>query len=404
MDQGKPPTNAFPVYLAGLASWFVPLGIQMVLFPWLVAVVLHMDAFAVGVAQAAVMAPSLLFLPLGGLVADRGNARRLLLYYHLIYALPPLALALVLWSDGLSYPLLIAYGIAAGAIGAFAIPTRDALLPVVAPKGGLPKAVALATALQFGGQLLGIACASTADRFGAAPLLLLHSGMVLAGCIFVRRLPDPPPHPKTEHPGFWRSIGEGVSAAAKSDQIWPVLLLNFGVGIFYVGPFMAVLPLAIRDHYAGGAAELAYMNLAFWAATIAASMALAGLARRFTLRGRLIGGAVLVGAIVLLLLAMLPPFPVFLALIFVWGLGAGITMTQSRTVVQIVAPATHRARLMSLFQLGLSGGGPIGAFLTGTICSIWGLKAALLIPALAMLLLIAIVLLRSRLWSMRTVE
>jgi predicted MFS family arabinose efflux permease len=228
--------------------------------------------------------------------------------------------------------------------------------------------------------------------------------MVLAGCIFVRRLPDPPPHPKTEHPGFWRSIGEGVSAAAKSDQIWPVLLLNFGVGIFYVGPFMAVLPLAIRDHYAGGAAELAYMNLAFWAATIAASMALAGLARRFTLRGRLIGGAVLVGAIVLLLLAMLPPFPAFLALIFVWGLGAGITMTQSRTVVQIVAPATHRARLMSLFQLGLSGGGPIGAFLTGTICSIWGLKAALLIPALAMLLLIAIVLLRSRLWSMRTVE
>ena len=404
MEQGKTPPSPFPVYLAGLASWFVPLGIQMVLFPWLVAVVLHMDAFAVGVAQAALMAPSLLFLPLGGLMADRGNARQLLLRYHLIYALPPLALALVLWSDGLSYPLLIVYGIAVGAIGAFAIPTRDALLPVMAPKGGLPRAVALATALQFGGQLLGIACASTADRFGALPLLLLHSGMVLAGCIFVRRLPDPPPHPKSAHPGFWRSIGEGVSAAAKSDQIWPVMLLNFGVGIFYVGPFMAVLPLAIRDHYAGGAAELSYMNLAFWAATIVASMALAGLGRRFTLRGRLIGCAVLTGAVILLLLATLPPFPVFLALIFVWGIGAGITMTQSRTVVQIVAPATHRARLMSLFQLGLSGGGPIGALLTGTICSVWGLEAALLIGGIAMLLMIAIVLLRSRLWSMRTVE
>lgn len=404
MEQGKTPPGPFPVYLAGLASWFVPLGIQMVLFPWLVAVVLHMDAFAVGIAQAALMAPSLLFLPLGGLMADRGNARRLLLRYHLIYALPPLALALVLWSDGLSYPLLIVYGIAVGAIGAFAIPTRDALLPVMAPKGGLPRAVALATALQFGGQLLGIACASTADRFGALPLLLLHSGMVLAGCIFVRRLPDPPPHPKSAHPGFWRSIGEGVSAAAKSDQIWPVMLLNFGVGIFYVGPFMAVLPLAIRDHYAGGAAELSYMNLAFWAATIVASMALAGLGRRFTLRGRLIGCAVLTGAVILLLLATLPPFPVFLALIFVWGIGAGITMTQSRTVVQIVAPATHRARLMSLFQLGLSGGGPIGALLTGTICSVWGLEAALLIGGIAMLLMIAIVLLRSRLWSMRTVE
>jgi MFS family permease len=192
--------------------------------------------------------------------------------------------------------------------------------------------------------------------------------------------------------------------AAKSDQIWPVLLINFGVGIFYVGPFMAVLPLAVRDNYAGGALELSYVNLAFWAATIVASMALVGLARRLTLRGRLIGVSVSFGALILMALSTLPPFPVFVALNFVWGLGAGITMTQSRTVVQIVAPPTHRARLMSLFQLGLGGGGPIGAFLAGTICSLWGLKAAMLLPAMAMLLLIAVVLIRSRLWTMRTVE
>lgn len=376
----------------------------MVLFPWLVAVVLHMDAFAVGVAQAAIMAPSLLFLPLGGLVADRGNPRRLLLGYHILYAMPPLALALALMREGgLSYPLLIAYGVVAGSIGAFAVPTRDALLPALA-QGNLARAVALATALQFGGQLLGIAFASSADRFGPIPLLLLHAALVLLGCLAVWRLPDPPPHPPAVHPGFWRSVGEGVSAAAKSDQIWPVLLLNLGVGIFYVGPFMAVLPLIVRDNYGGGAPELAYVNLAFWAATILAAVAFAGLARRFTLRGRLIAAAVAVGALVLLALASLPPFPVFVALNFVWGLGAGITMTQSRTVIQIVAPATHRARLMSLFQLGLSGGGPIGALLTGTICSIWGLQAAMLLPAFAMMVLIAVVLARSRIWSMRTVE
>ena len=218
------------------------------------------------------------------------------------------------------------------------------------------------------------------------------------------RLPDPPPHPPAEHPGFWRSVGEGVSAAAKSDQIWPVLLLNFGVGIFYVGPFMAVLPLVVRDNYGGGAPELAYVNLAFWAATILAAVAFAALARRFTLRGRLIGVAVAAGSLVLVAMASLPSFAVFVALNFVWGLGAGITMTQSRTVIQIVAPATHRARLMSLFQLGLGGGGPIGALLTGTICSIWGLQAAMLVPAFAMMVLIAVVLARSQLWSMRTVE
>jgi len=163
--------SPFAIYLTGLGSWFVPLGIQQVLFAWLAAIVLHMDAFAVGIAQVALMAPSILFLPLGGMVADRGDARRLLLRYHVLYAVPPLVLAGVLSMGGLSYPLLIAYGLAAGSIGAFAVPTRDALLPAVAG-GNLPRAVALATALQFFGQLLGIAAASEADRIGALPLLV----------------------------------------------------------------------------------------------------------------------------------------------------------------------------------------------------------------------------------------
>ncbi len=110
------------------------------------------------------------------------------------------------------------------------------------------------------------------------------------------------------------------------------------------------------------------------------------------------------GAAILLGLSTLPPFAVFVGLNFIWGIGAGITITQSRTVVQIVAPPTHRARLMSLFQLGMSGGGPIGAFLAGSICAIWGLQAALVLPALGMLLLVGAVLVRSRLWSMQTVE
>lgn len=395
--------SAFPLYLIGLGSWFVPFGIQMVLFSWLAAIVLRMDAFSVGLAQVAVMAPGILFLPMGGMAADRGNARRLLLLYHLLYAVPPLVLGAVLAMGGLSYPLLIAYGIAAGSIGAFAVPTRDAMLPAVA-RGNLPRAVALATALQFAGQLVGIGCASQADRIGALPLLVGHASLVLLGAIAVWMLPDPPPHPPVRHPSFWRSIAEGIAEAARSEQIWPVLLLNFGIGVFYVGPFMAVLPLVVRDIYQGGAAEIAYVNLAFWAGTIVAAFAFAGLARNLTRRGRLVVGAVSLGAVILVCLALQPPFLLFNALCFVWGLGAGTTLTQGRTVLQIVAPPTHRARLMSLFQLGLGGGAPIGAFIAGTLASVLGLKLAMILPALAMVVLIGAVLAYSRIWSMRTVE
>jgi hypothetical protein len=396
-------SSAFTLYLAGLGSWFVPLGIQQVLFAWLAAIVLHMDAFAVGIAQVALMAPGILFLPMGGLVADRGNPRSLLLRYHFLYALPPLALAGVLAMGGLSYPLLIVYGLAAGSIGAFAVPTRDALLPFVA-RGNLPRAVALATALQFAGQLVGIAAASRADHVGAIPLLAVQASLVLLGGLAVWRLPDPPPHAPVEHPSFWRSILDGIAEAARSEQIWPVLLINFGIGVFYVGPFMAVLPLVVRDIYHGAAAEIASVNLAFWAGTIIAAFAFAGLARHLTRRGRLVISAVSAGAIILFLMSLHPPFLALNGLCFVWGLGAGITMTQGRTVLQIVAPPTHRARLMSLFQLGLGGGGPIGAFIAGTLADILGLKLAMVLPAIGMALLIASVLVFSRIWTMRTVE
>jgi len=59
-------------------------------------------------------------------------------------------------------------------------------------------------------------------------------------------------------------------------------------------------------------------------------------------------------------------------LCFVWGLGAGITLTQSRTVLQDRGAPTHRARLMSLFQLASAGGGPIGAFIAAALAACSG--------------------------------
>ena len=221
--------SAFAATSAGLGSWFVPLGIRWSCFPgwWpsYCAWMLSRSAWRRWPSWRRRCCSAL-----GGLAADRGNPRKLLLRYHLLYAIPPLVLAGVLARDGLSYPMLIVYGIAAGSIGAFAIPTRDALLPTVAA-GNLPRAVALATALQFGGQLIGIACASSADRIGAPPLLILQAALVLLGLLAVLRLPVPTPHPPAEHPGFWRSVSEGVSAAAKSDQIWPVLLRSASASV-----------------------------------------------------------------------------------------------------------------------------------------------------------------------------
>jgi hypothetical protein len=63
----------FRWYLGGHAAWFTSFGIQMILFPWLVAVVLQESAQRVGIAQMAVMAPAIVFMLYGGAVADRAD-------------------------------------------------------------------------------------------------------------------------------------------------------------------------------------------------------------------------------------------------------------------------------------------------------------------------------------------
>jgi hypothetical protein len=66
--------------------------------------------------------------------------------------------------------------------------------------------------------------------------------------------------------------------------------------------------------------------------------------------------------------------------------------------VQIAAPETHRARILSMFQLGLMGGAPVGSLLIGYLAAFTGPRQATVYPAAGMLLVLAGLFARSRLW------
>jgi len=61
--------SQFRWYLTANAAWFASFGVQMTLFPWLVAVALREPASRVGIAWTAMMAPAIVFMLLGGVPA-----------------------------------------------------------------------------------------------------------------------------------------------------------------------------------------------------------------------------------------------------------------------------------------------------------------------------------------------
>jgi len=370
----------------------------MVMVQWIVAEILHQPADRLGIVQMCLMGPSILFMLWGGAVADHSDTRRQLLICHGLAALPSLGLAILVITGDLSLGAMIVYGLATGTISAFAIPARDGLLARVTSLP-LPQAVAMATGAQFLFQLIGIALAIGADAIGAIPLLLLQAGIMLAGGIAVSRLPPQPPVARAHGaPVGLAMLWDGVRVVRDSPQIWPVIFLLIAVGLFYVATFMVVLPIAVRDIYGGGSARLALVNLVFWCGTIAASFAMMRLGAAMRRRGRAIICALCAGVVVLFAIATLPSFPVLLALIFCWGTGAGVTMTQGRTIVQVATPASHRSRVLALFQLGFMGGAPIGAPIIGAIARSWSLSTAMWAACAGMVCVIVLVVALSTIW------
>ncbi len=131
------------------------MGMQSVLFSWLVVGVLNAEAEWVGITQSAMMIPAVLLALPGGTLADRYDQRRLLMVLHLIASGISAGLFLAVANAWLSIPLLIAYAIGMGTVQAFVMPARDAQLSQVAGANML-RSVTGMTMTQWGMQILGI--------------------------------------------------------------------------------------------------------------------------------------------------------------------------------------------------------------------------------------------------------
>jgi MFS family permease len=384
-----PPLHpAYPWFFASASCWFAAYGAQSVLFSWLVAGELRADAAAIGTAQMAAMLPSLAFLLFGGVTADRSDRRRLLTRIYAVASGLTAGLFLLVASGALSFPLLIGFALALGTCTAFGMPARDALLSEVAGED-LLRAVTGLTLAQWGSQALGNLLGSAARWIGTAPALCIPALLFAVGTLPLRRVPARAVAPRRQGPALRQTlqeIGEGLREVARSPVLRPIMLLVAGVGIFFIGPFMVVFPLLVRDHYGGGVLQLSLVGTAFPSGVILGSLLLlarGGLRRKGRAQlAALAGGATALGCI-----SFGIPFAAMLAAVFAWGTSASVFMNAGRTLVQAAAPPTHRGRVLSVHALGFMGSAPLGALLSGFLAGALGPLLACAVCALAMLAL-----------------
>ncbi|MAE95111.1 MAG: hypothetical protein CL910_10660 [Deltaproteobacteria bacterium] len=372
-------------FTGGVASWFTAWGMNALVFSWLVVGVLEAEARYVGIAQTSTMLPSLVLLLWGGALADRLDPRRVLVALHLLATLPILALSSLIAGGGLTLGILLAYGATLGTFQAFVMPARDALLSRVSGPD-MMRAVTLMTMFQFGGQAAGTLLAGFGQPFGIELVLAVQAGILAAGAYATLRVAEGPARPRSEAPGSaLAQIREGVATVARTPNLRvPVFLVTL-VGILFIGPYLVVFPLLVRDLYHGGARELSFALMTFPIGTIVGSLAIrarGGIGRK----GLALLLALAAGATTQLVMSLGLPFPAFIAAGLVWGLGGAVFINSSRTLVQEAAPAEARGRVLAAYQVGFVGGGPVGTLLAGALAESLGPLATLAAGGGAMLL------------------
>jgi MFS family permease len=353
---------------------------------------LQASAEWVGIGQSVSALPQLILLMVGGAVADRIEPRRLLTGMHAVAALPSISLAVVIVAGRLTIGSVIAYGVAIGVINAFLMPARDSLLSRVAGTMMI-QTITLMTVVQFSAQITGTLVGGVMEWVGTPTILGLQALVLLCGVWFASRLPgveveEVPVHSTRSAKSAWHQITAGAREVAGNSALRSMGILVSCVGFFFIGPFLVVFPILVRDVYDGGAQALSVVLMLFPLGTIIGSVALR---RRGSIRRKIRTTmiALMIASILLGGIGLQGSWAWFLALTLCWGLTGSIFINLSRTVFQETATEANRARVLSIYQLGLIAGAPIGSFVAGLMSGAFGPDVAIFLGAGAMFVVVA---------------
>lgn len=385
------------LFLVANASWFFAFGMQAVVFAWLVTMVLREPAELVGWAQTAILAPGMALILLAGALADKIGADRQAMLAQGFAALAPWILISAIEQGALTYLVMVVYALCMGIAQAFVTPARDGLLNHVA-QGQVQRTVLQASLVQFVGQIFGYYLAGFADSVGATPVLVLQSLAMVVGVVafaLVRRL-QPAPR-STVQMSVVAGLVDGARTVWASRVMRVVILQNVAMACFFMGSFIVSFPLVVREVFSGSSGDLALLNT-FNALGLVVTILVMLRVGYVRFPGRALLTFQMIGSVVLAIAGLVENFMLFVAAVFVWGMCGGIAIPMARTLMQELAPAEQRSRVMSFFAFSFMGAGPLGTILNGYLAAWVGPQLAIVVSGSAMFTVALVISLATRLW------
>jgi MFS family permease len=364
----------FATLLSNFGYWA-----QQVAEPWLL-LQLGSSAFVIGLDAFMLDAPQWVLTIVGGVLADRGDRRRVIAIFQTIQMLCPIALVVLLLAHAIAPWMVVALALVVGITDALSMPSYQSVVPSIVEPAQIPSGLAL-NSIQFNlSRILGPAIAGA---------LLASVGVI--GCFTINALSYfpfiavalwilPRSSAATRRPLDLRHPLAGMRDVLRERRLDRALLTVFFSGLF-AGPLITFMPVLIRDAFGGGAGMFSITLAAFGIGGMIGAAGVLATDPAIDHRRRSSLFAICFGAIVIS--SALQPIT---WLVPVLAVGAGIASSTSSTLanssVQQHAKPEQRGQAVSLYMLALHGGAALGSLGTGAAIHLIGVRSALFVDGL----------------------
>jgi MFS family permease len=327
--------------------------------------------------------PSFLFAPLAGVVVDRMDRRKVLLWTQALAMLQSLLLAALTLTHRINVTEILLLSVMQGMINAFDMPARQSfMIRMVEDRADLQNAIAINSSMVNAARLIGPSLAGILIAATNEGWCFLVDGIsyiaVIASLLMMRvRHEELQAHGAT----MTQQLRQGWEYVTHSVPIRNILLL-FAVLSLMGWPFMVLMPIFAAEVLKGGAHTQGFLMGAVGVGALASALVLVV---RKSVRG--LTKIIPIGACVfgagLIAFGFSHSLWLSLPIMLVTGFGMMQGITSSNTILQTLVDEKMRGRVMSYYTMAFVGMAPFGSLFAGALARVVGAQNTVIVSGIA---------------------
>ncbi len=373
-----------------ISSLFSNMGtwMQQIAEPWLVLSI-SQSALWVGLDSFALNAPGWIFTLWGGVLADRKDRKRIILFFQGAQWLCVLALVILLLVGWLKVWMIVVISFFVGLTDSLSMPSFQSIIPSLVSSKDIPRAVAFNSAQFNLSRVIGPAVAGIViARYGVVACFGANAISYLPFFLSVYWI-YPKGVVKTEKNSPATQPVSHILEYKKILKLREVRLPLFTILVtsLFCAPLITFAPVIIKDVFHSGVGGFGWAMAAFGVGGIlGAGTSLIPLPELFKRDKLSMISAVLLSFIIICVAYNRSEFFLILLLIFSGAL-LTVANVSANSFLQQTAGSHSLGRMASLYQLALHGGVSIGALMTGFTVNQLGISNALMLNGSAAVVL-----------------